>query len=438
MREKLVINGELLNTTTQTDYCMKKLIKYLICLLMVMLACTVLTSCSDDDEPGKIELAKGESSKVSVAANTSSGSIKFTAAAPWSAYTSAQSRSSDGVDWIHLNTTSGSAGEVSLTFTLDRNTTGSNRTAYIIIVCEDETLTITITQTTETDSDEDEGDDNDPVTNIGMVSIEVTSYNQDGVADGSTINYEITLTNGIPARIFAIWKKTNEETTLNMEFTADRSVRDAVTSIRAISQKDWEGYGRKGSESSERVVAIKNGRAVSGWYKWDSDRLPTNWEATYNNNGYLASTKNDDGDGAGIWSTHTMTWTNDCLSQIVCTTEKYDPITIEYADPSLKNLHSEFDINWILCDDDSLLYSSDGCYNVAAGDATTIFAVCGFMGNPSKYLITSINQPTSYNSYRRMDYKENTLYRTVVTVTEFVHNVPTGYKEWTIYYFNII
>jgi len=73
--------------------------------------------------------------------------------------------------------------------------------------------------------------------------------------------------------------------------------------------------------------------------------------------------------------------------------KNYDPITIEYADPSLKNLRSEFDINWILCDDDSLLYSSDGCYNVAAGDATTIFAVCGFMGNPSKYLITSINRP---------------------------------------------
>jgi hypothetical protein len=130
---------------------MKSPIKHLACLLMVMLACTSLPSCGDD-EHGKIELSKGESSKVTVAANTSSGSINFTAAAPWSAYTSTQSRSSDSVDWIHLDTTGGSAGEVSLTFTLDSNTTGSNRTAYIIIVCDDETLTITITQTTETDA----------------------------------------------------------------------------------------------------------------------------------------------------------------------------------------------------------------------------------------------------------------------------------------------
>jgi hypothetical protein len=417
---------------------MKSLIKHLASLLMVMLACVSLTSCGDD-EPGKITLSKGESSKVTVAANTSAGSINFTAAAPWSAYTSAQSRSSDGVDWIHLDTTGGDAGDVSLTFTLDSNTTGSKRTAYIIIVCDDETLTITITQTSETDSDE-EGDDEvsnagDDANAVGTVSIEVTSYNQDGVANG-TINYLITLTNGVPHRVSASWEETNEVHWLNMDFTPDAYNRDAVTSIRANSQQYWEGYGRTGSESGERVVNIKNGRAVSGWYKWDSDRLPTNWEATYNNSGYLASTKNDDGDGCGIWSTHTMTWTNDCLSQIVCTTEEYEPITIEYADPSLVNLHSEFDINWMLYDDDSLLLSSDGCYNFAAGDATTIFAVCGFMGNPSKYLITSITKNDGESSYSTR-YKENTSDRTEVTVTEFRNNVPTGYQEWIIRYENI-
>jgi hypothetical protein len=418
---------------------MKSPIKHLACLLMVMLAYTSLSSCGDD-EPGKIELSKGESSKVTVAANSSYGSINFTAAAPWSAYTSTQSRSSDSVDWIHLDTTGGSAGEVSLTFTLDRNTSGSNRTAYIIIVCDDETLTITITQTTETGSDDD-GDEVsngvDDAVDVGTVDINVTSYNQDGVANG-TIRYSFTLTNGVPHRVSAYWEKTNAVTELNMDFTPDAYDRYALTSIRANSQQYFEGYGITESESGERVVAIKNGRAVSGWYKWDSDRLPTNWEATYNNNGYLASTKNDDGDGCGIWSTHTMTWANDCLSQIVCTTEKYEPITIEYADPSLKNLHSEFDINWILYDDDSLLYSSDGCYNVAAGDATTIFAVCGFMGNPSKYLITSITEYDGKSSYSsRMDYKENTSESTEVTVTKFVNNVPTEYKEWTIRYQNI-
>lgn len=141
---------------------MKKFIFY----LLAIVAICGMASCSSDDEPGKIELSKGHSSNVSMYANQTNGEINFTAASSWSAWTSTSSRASDDIDWITLNTTSGSAGEVSLTFTLDYNNTGSSRTAYIIIVCEDEQISIKITQTTEEDENGDEPSTQHPMTNF--------------------------------------------------------------------------------------------------------------------------------------------------------------------------------------------------------------------------------------------------------------------------------
>jgi hypothetical protein len=423
---------------------MKSLIKHLASLLMVMLACVSLTSCGDD-EPGKIELSKGESSKVTVAANTSSGSINFTAAAPWSAYTSAQSRSSDGVDWIHLNTTNGDAGEVSLTFTLDSNTTGSKRTAYIIIVCDDETLTITITQTSETDSDEEEdtigvGD--------GHIDIVEQKYYDNGygyVPDVSS-TYLFEYRNGRPYRMVRESRDELDEW--------DECVSEPVTDTRAdsycITQETAEfSWGSdfqnvmvtmetnetnypEGStwieERSQHYAELKDGRAVKGWYQWDSDRLPTNWLATYDNAGYLASTMNND--GTSLWDTYTYSWKDGSLEKIVWTADKR--VVFTYADPNLKNLHSTFDLNWVLP-------TGLECYDFAAGDVTRVFAATGLMGNPSDLLLTAITEYTDdRNTYSyRMNYKENTKDRTVVAVMEFSDDIQTGYKEWTILYENI-
>ena len=138
---------------------MKKVIFYLLAIFAVC----GMASCSSDNDPEKIELVKGQSSKVSAYANQTSGKIKFTAAASWNAWTSSSSRADSDIDWITLNTTSGSAGEITLTFTLDHNYTGSSRIAYIFIVCEDEQIIIKITQTTEEGDAEggDEGDEGD-------------------------------------------------------------------------------------------------------------------------------------------------------------------------------------------------------------------------------------------------------------------------------------
>lgn len=145
---------------------MKKILYYLLAMVVI---CGV-ASCSSDDEPGKIELSKGQASNLTLYANNTSGEVKFSAAASWSAWISATSRVSEEIDWITLDITHGSAGEVTLSFTLERNTTGTSRIAYIIIVCEDEKIEIKITQRPEDDpddgSDDDEPDRVDPLSGL--------------------------------------------------------------------------------------------------------------------------------------------------------------------------------------------------------------------------------------------------------------------------------
>jgi hypothetical protein len=401
---------------------------------MVMLTCVSLTSCSDDDGPGKIELSNGESSKVTVAANTYSGSINFTAAAPWSAYTSTNPSEQNDVDWIHLDTTSGSAGKVSLTFTLDNNTSGSNRTAYIIILCEDDKLVITVTQTTETEGDSTIAQ--------GRVEIEEKWYvNNSGIGysyDG-TLNYVLEYNGDLPIKMKSTWRDDidpgpnppadHDSYCINHE-TTEFSWGSDSQSVKATMQNLVTYYPSERTEiedRSEHYAELKDRRAVKGWYKWD-DEDRADWEATYDNFGYLASTKNND--GTSTWDTYTYSWKDGCLEKIVWTADKR--IVFTYADSSLKNLHSTFDLNWVLP-------TELECYDFAAGDITRIFAVTGLMGNPSDLLLTAITEYTSDNrtySYR-MNYKENTLDRTIVTVMEFVDDVQTGYKEWTINYYNI-
>jgi hypothetical protein len=340
-----------------------------------------------------------------------------------------------------LDTTNGSAGEVSLTFTLDNNTSGSNRTAYIIILCEDDKLVITITQTPEIEDDPTEIEDN-PIACAGLVQIEVKRYvnaNGTGYSYAGTSNYELQYNDDLLIRFVATSRDDmvdgaadnyciNTETAV---FFWDGITKNDVKSVKVEGGTKVIYYPSgswKTCDDNEHYVEFKNGRAVKGWYKWDDDDRPSNWETTYNNNGYLAGTKSDDGDGSGEWSTHTLTWTDGCLTNIGCS-EKY-VTTITY-DASLTNQCPLLDLNWLLPTDLE-------CYDFAVGDPTKIFAALGLMGNSSKYLITSITEYDGKTYYsNKMDYKENTSERTVVTVNRYIDNGLDSYSEWTINYSNI-
>jgi hypothetical protein len=322
-----------------------------------------------------------------------------------------------------------------LTFTLDNNTSGSNRTAYIIILCEDDKLVITVTQTTETEGDSTIAQ--------GRVEIEEKWYvNNSGIGysyDG-TLNYVLEYNGDLPIKMKSTWRDDidpgpnppadHDSYCINHE-TTEFSWGSDSQSVKATMQNLVTYYPSERTEiedRSEHYAEFKDGRAVKGWYKWDDEDNRADWEATYDNAGYLASTKNND--GTSSWDTYTYSWKDGCLEKIVWTANKR--VVFTYADSGLKNLHSTFDLNWVLPPDLE-------CYDFAAGDVTKVFAGTGLMGNPSGLLLTAITEYTGDNhtySYR-MNYKENTLDRTVVTVMEFADDIQTGYKEWTINYSNI-
>lgn len=174
---------------------MKRIIYYLFAIVAV---CGI-ASCSSDDDPKKIVLSKGESSSITFYANNTSGEISFHAAASWSARTSSVVRATEEIDWLTLDSTHGSAGDVTLSFTLGRNTTGESRSAYILIDCEDETEEIAVTQLPE---DDPEIVQNDPLSGLmqNMDFLSRAGY-RIGEWDGNFYTYDkdrglVTMING--------------------------------------------------------------------------------------------------------------------------------------------------------------------------------------------------------------------------------------------------
>lgn len=412
---------------------MKKAIYF--CMITAM--CIIMGACSSsDDEPRKIELAKDQSANMRVPANQYSGEIKFIASAAWSAWTSTDSRGVDDVEWIHLNDKNGSAGSNTLSFTLDNNT-GEDRTAYIVIVCEDSKVSVTITQTTEDDPDNYEG-------NIGMVDIVCESYQNNagqGYVLDKTTFYKIEFAKGLPVKMVSEWRddidtnpnqKDQDTYCMNVEsayfkWNGNNVLVDMSTDVIYYPSKRHET-----EDASQHYAEFDTDGArhmKKGWYRWMEDPIQSDWTASYNADGYLLNTKNND--ASSEWNTYTYTWENGSIKSISGTDGRR--VTFTYADPSLLNLHREFDINWVLPKELE-------CYDFAAGDITKMFTVFGLMGNPSKLLITEVTEyedddKTTY-SYR-MTYKENTYDKTVVRVTYFMNGIQWSYQDWTVKYNSI-
>lgn len=409
-------------------------------LALAAIACCLLSACTSED-PEKVVFSKDQPTEITLDSDSYSGQVHFTTMAAWTASVSSDGIAPGDVTWLHLQEYRGEAGEATLSYTLDYNSSGNDRTAYIIIICEDTRVVVTIIQK----ADDEEGDE--PSSAVAdMVWIEVNRYENmgdQGFAFDGTTKYQITYSDGLPTKFVATWRDDidrapgssansdsyiiNEET---MEFEYSGGGSGSVSSVFVKSETVMTYYPseRKEYERSQHFAEIKNNRAVKGWYLWDEDDLRSNWEASYDPEGYLTSTKNDDGDGSGEWSTHNLIWTDRCLTRITCT-EGYTT-SIVYADKTLRNLHPRFDLNWILPTDLE-------CYDFAAGDITRLLASFGFMGWESQYLMTSISEtePDGKGSVScRMTYKENSQEKTVVTVQRFRDDVQESYSEWTIEY----
>lgn len=266
-----------------------------------------LTSCSDDNEPGKVSLGKGQSEKVTVAANETYGEISFNAAAPWSAYVESASQA-DGLDWISLSQSNGDAGEIHLTFTLEINNTGQTRKAIVVIICEDTTIRIEISQ-----SPDDEPDIPSGGLSIGEVNIVKKNYIY--MEDGNRYEdyeeaYLFHYTDVNIEQINHSWRDdidngpgiSGDDYVMNDEdwmfSRSSNNIRvDVVNSMRYYPSRKLE------FERSEHFAELNESLMVkSGWYKWDEDNLQTDFDIVYGQNLDISSSRNNDGDGQNVWT----------------------------------------------------------------------------------------------------------------------------------------
>lgn len=140
--------------------------KFLKLIAFIAAATLGLCACSDNgsDDPnigGNITLPEGQSTHVSYYSNSGDGAVEFYAAADWYAYKdgvapsdSYGARASEGdIDWLVITNDRGAAGSAKLTFTLESNLTGNDRSAYIIVYCDGETTSFKVTQSANNDPD---------------------------------------------------------------------------------------------------------------------------------------------------------------------------------------------------------------------------------------------------------------------------------------------
>lgn len=411
----------------------------------------LFASCdsSDTEETFKLKLAEGQASELTFDADETQGEVRFAAAASWSAWTeSSIDGDRDETAWLRLDVTRGEAGGNTVSFSMEPNTTGQPRTERIIIVCEDTRLTVTVTQAA------DNGGNKPEQPGSGFVEATCTTHYADSYDDGSgtATVYMLEYENGKPQRMRTSWREyipqaAGVRQTLRGHLHRTPHGRNSQDSYCTVSQQfdfNWtvsdvtidmteslEYYPSGDTEAGEtsRHYARFNGTAVTeGWFRWDEDEQRTDWALSYDEEGRIRSSRENDG-GSG-WSVYSFYWTDNNLTLIDCA--EWGQVSMKYGNPALQNLHAELDLNW-------LLPMELEVYDFAAGDITRLYPACGLTGKTSGLLITEITEKMNGDGTRtyRMNYRENTPERTLVTVSEYYNGTLRVYHEWEIVYHNV-
>lgn len=362
---------------------MKKILSYLLAAITLC----GLNACTDGD-PKPIEIEKGKTD-FKVAANQTYGEINFTAADDWSAYVTA-SRSEDYIDWLMLNTSYGYAGESTLTFTLEENTTGKSRTAYITIACSDYEVTIKVTQTTKQSNDDDEGDEPlpcEPVNAKEMYGQWLEIYFSAGRLtswEGNAFNYNSKYGN--------VESIVGNMATVNFEYLGERIIAKATNGV---------------------VYEIEGG--IHQAYRIRINHLDgdvTDWDLEYSGGHMSKCTQYNNG---MVYETSTLYWVDDDLCYIM---NEYNggttAIEITYSDKENTAKIMEYDAQfWVDLDDASIFY-----YLGILGEATQHL--------PASLIATEIdNGGNEYNYESTFAYKLDSKNRpTRLTVKESRNGKP--------------
>ena len=322
----------------------QKFIYVLLCVFSIGL----MTACTEDEDLKKIQLTDGSKTEMTVYSNQSSGDIFFKAQAAWSCHLSdTPSRSMNDLEWITLHTTSGQAGEATIHFTLDPNTTGQSRTAYIVILCEDTQIVIKITQSTEEDPDGDEPDSLDPRSWIfnAMHGLFRTGYLIDW--DGNRITYRDNIVDQIFGNLGTA--------TLNWDFGGNKlRITDSNGVVWNVDYELTKPYSWPLARRVE-IIHVDGDKTV---YELDyKDLRLVKCCEIKNGNVYETTsiTWNDEGDIASVKTTYNQS--------VTIMTPKY------YNMENIAGIMEYDTFFWVDLDDAQILY------------------YCGLLGMPTRHLL---------------------------------------------------
>lgn len=405
--------------------------------LTAMIMLCFFAACSDDDDPcgDKISVPKDQPTNISVAANETEGQITLNSNVNISAWVSDVKDGSPttDIDWIAVNQPHKDDGKWFINYNLQRNTTGASRTAYIIVVAEDEKVTFTITQT-------DEDDPNIPDYAIdGHVTISCETF-EDYTGSGSYRSdgihfYELHLEADFPCEMLSAWTDDLVSGDTKCETVQTTEFRRTMNGI-AATITDHMVYRPSGYEEivtlSEHTMNLLGEQRIAndGSYKWTDEDETVGWQATYDDDWHIIQMNNND--GGTDWLYYIFTWKDGLLTKIE-EARTGNTVTFTYADPSLQNLFKTFDLNWVLPKELETL-------DFAAGDVCKIWASLGYLGVPSTLLATEISEYRKEDNLTytyRMNYELHTSGQIKVNVAHLVNGSQNSYAVWDFKFVNI-
>lgn len=411
---------------------------------MSMLMLCAFAACSDDDGPdgGKISVPKDQPTTIYVAANEAEGHITLNSSVNISVWVSDVKDGSPvtDIDWITVNQPHKDDGKWFINYNLQFNTTGASRTAYIVVVAEDEKLSFTITQSDETDPDIPS------VNATGTVKIKCEAFEAADDNSGSYLSdgasyYELILDAGMPREMVHLWtddidngpEQIGDTECENRQITVfyhdNNSIHAEIT--------DYERYLPSGREETSAIsrhhMELLNFKrlANNGSYEWTDEPGIAQWEPVYSpKGGRIEQMKHIDTTGEEHF--YTFIWEDGLLMKI----EEQgtgNTVTFSYANPLLFNLYETFDLNWVLPTELETL-------DFAAGDVTKIWASLGYIGVPSDLYATEISEYIKDNNVTytyRMNYETHSSGGIKVNVAHLVNGVQDSYKIWEFEFYNM-
>lgn len=383
-------------------------------LFFCVLCAILLASCEED--PKGITLTEGQKSEVQTSYDSTSSSIEFEAAADWTATVTPVQRSSE-IDWLHLDQTSGSAGTITLSFTMDSNYTGERRSACIVITCNDSSISVVITQFPEgeePDNDEGNGDDDisqdesmeRPIRTIMMNCDSYSFVNGEDILESSE-SIRLNYSRYVDGSCYPDYMIVETYDALEDERYSSRwSIECSESSLSAWTLEE---------NGSKHNATLKDGKVVAGSYSFYDDVTAANYAIEYDNDGWISKSTSE------IGGSYTFNWTDGNMMSISNAHAGTGTFTYsEYQMPRISSV--PFNFNWLLLHDELADFS--------VGDPSKIWAMLGYLGQPSRNLMATYTSPDGIST--DVEYVAVSDYRMECIVVEWRAGEAITRTEWTL------